>query len=118
MSLSLSNLTSVLTSLGSSVSTLTPSQLASSISSGLSLLGPSSAEQSLGKDLDIYKTFRTEAFNGNAAAAGFATQAQISISGIVGLPSSVTNLLPTVFDATDMATLDSAIGQVKNAAGL
>ena len=118
MSFSIANLTSVISSLGTTVSSLTPQQLAASISTGMTMFGPSSVEQQLGKELDVYSKFAIPAFGGNAQDAMFATMAQGQIMGITGLPSNVSNLLPTVFAAKDEATLDAAVAQVKNAAGL
>ena len=83
-----------------------------------SALGPSTAEQTLGKDLDLYAKFAVQGFAGNVNANVFATNIQIAAMGITGLPSNVTNLLPVVWAAKDEASLLSAIAQIKNAAGL
>ena len=122
MAFSISDLTNVFTTIGSSVSgglsAMTPAQLATSFSTITSALGPSTAEQTLGKDLDLYSNFAAQGFAGNVNASTFATNIQIAAMGITGLPSAVTNLLPVVWAAKDEATLLSAIAQVKNAAGL
>jgi hypothetical protein len=118
MSFSIANLTSVISSLGTAFTSMTPAQQAAAVTGGMSMFGPSTAEEQLGNELNVYKGFAVKAFVGSANDAMFATMAQGQIMGIVGLPTNVTNLLPTVFAAKDEATLDAAIAQVKNAAGL
>jgi len=122
MSLSVSNLSTILSTINSTVAggiaSLTPAQLASTITGLSTVLGPSQAEQTLGKDLEVYAKFAVPGFAGNTQDQQFAMNIEISVAGITGLPSNVTNLLPAVWAAKDEATLQAAIGAVKNAAGL
>ena len=122
MAFSVTDLTNIFSTIGSNVaggiSAMTPTQLATTFSTITSALGPSTAEQILGKDLDLYAKFAVKGFAGDAASVMYATNIQIAIMGITGLPSNVANVLPMVWAAKDEAMLAMGIAQVKNAAGL